>query len=162
MIKLSINKNGNAHESILMTIEAIPHFIKISDSYYLYDFLELSPENLSLKNDGLLKYGLNQFIHYWIDSIRSIKIGHQKFLPFDLSDEYVAGLLIQKTTTNLLVNAVYSSKIQGWSINKSTIDNEIETNKILFLNEIESTWIMTEAEMIQNLEQSIVNLENNK
>jgi len=40
MIRLIIDKLGNAHNDLFFKIDAIPSIIKIADSYFLYDFLK--------------------------------------------------------------------------------------------------------------------------
>ncbi len=82
-----------------MKIDAMPSRVLIADSYYLFDFLEISEEDLrkTIQEHGHGSFfAASRLIEYWVDRIGKIEKGQQVFIVFDLSDQYISGLLLKK------------------------------------------------------------------
>ncbi len=59
MIRLIIDKYGDAHHNLFLKIDGVPSTVKIADSYFLCDFLEISDEEiekLNLQEGEIVKY----------------------------------------------------------------------------------------------------------
>ena len=99
MVRLIIDKCGNGHNDIFLKIGSIPSFEKVFDSYYLFDFLEFNQSRINkqnTKNSSILTFSVLKLLNYWIERIKSIENGQVKFIPFDLQDEYIGGLEVEK------------------------------------------------------------------
>jgi hypothetical protein len=163
MIRVIIDKLGSGHHDLFLKIDAMPEYSLTADSYYLFDFLEISDsefEKLNLKEGETLKYGTIELLKYWIERIRKIEKGQQTFIPFDLWDEYVGGLLLEKTKLGFKTKRVYSDKIHGYGIGKSNLDNQIANNSVNFIKEGQTEWLIGEVALLKGLDWSIKELIN--
>jgi len=158
MIRLIIDKLGGGHDDLFLKIDPMPSYSKIADSYYLLDFLEISDtdlQELNLTENETLKYKAAELLRYWINRIKQIGNGQKTFIPFDLSDEYVSGLMFEKTKLGFKTKIVYTDKIHGYAVGKSNLDNQIENNKIEFIEEEHAEWLVEEDELFGGLDWSI-------
>jgi hypothetical protein len=163
MIRVIIDKLGSGHHDLFLKIDAIPEYSGTADSYYLFDFLEVSDsdfEKLNLKKGERIKYGTIELLKYWIERIRKIEKGQQTFIPFDFSDEYVGGLLLEKTKLGFKTKLVYSDKIHGFGIGKSSLDKRIADNSVNFIEEVQREWLIGEDALFKGLDWSIKELTN--
>lgn len=161
MIRLIIDKLGSGHDDLFLKIDTIPSYSRTADSYYLFDFLEISEtdiEKLYLKGDEILKYGVCQFIDYWKDRIQSIEKGQKRFIPFDMWDEYIGGFLVEKTKLGFKIKLVSTDKIHGYAIGKSSLDEQIESNNITFKEDDKAEWLISEVSLFEGLEWSKIEL----
>ena len=156
MIRLIIDKYGDAHNNLFLKIDGMPSVVKIADSYFLYDFLEISDkeiEKLNLKEGEIIKYAALELIKYWKEKIKSIQRGDKKFIPFDLSDEYIGGLLLEKIKLGFKIKTVFTDEIQGYSISKSYLDNLLDEHNVKLIED-SNEWLIGEDTLYKGLEWS--------
>ena len=161
MIRVIIDKLGSGHRDLFLKIDTMPEYSLTADSYYLYDFLEISDsdfEKLNLKQEETLKYKTVELLKYWIERIEKIEKGQRTFIPFDLCDEYIGGFLIEKTKLGFKTKRVFSDKIPGYAVVKSNLDQQIEDNNVRFMGEEKSEWLIGEEALLKGLNWSISEL----
>ena len=143
----------------------MPIFSRTADSYYLLDFLEIDDseiEKLKISDDSILSFGAIKLIDYWMDRIKTIEKGQAKFIPFDLWDEYIGGLRIEKTKLGYKVKLASTDKIYGYGVGKSNLDKQIEANKVNFVEDEKAEWMISEQALFDGLEWSKKELKNQK
>lgn len=150
MIRLIIDKLGTGHDDLFLKIDSMPSYSKTSDSYYLAHFLELDYND----SESLRRASID-LINYWIDLIKELENGQSQFLPFDLWDEYIGGLLIQKTKFGFKTKIVFTDMIHGYEVSKSTIDMLIKDKAIDFIFEENAEWVISEKAFLEGLDWSI-------
>lgn len=158
MLRLLIDKLGSGHHDLFLKIDVRPDHVFIADSYFLSDFLELHENELSNLSDeegAYSKYEATQLITYWIDRIKAIEKGQETFIIFDLSDQYIGGLLVEKVKRGFTLKYVYSSQIQGPSVNKEYLNQAISTNNIEFKKGLETEWLIGEEALFSGLSWSL-------
>ena len=162
MIRIVIDKFGKGHNDMFLKIDAIPSYSVAADSYYLFDFLEISNfdlEKLNLKEGEILKFGIVELLGYWTKRIKQIEKGQSVFIPFDLWDEYIGGLMLEKNETGFKIQRVYTDKINGYGVEKSNIDKQINDNEVHFIKEVQE-WIIEEKALFNELDLNIKELTN--
>ncbi|HXB39155.1 MAG TPA: hypothetical protein VNZ49_01355 [Bacteroidia bacterium] len=154
MIRLFIdNYNGD----MFLRIDTLPSQLKIADCYYLFDFLEISDsdiDKLNLKDRDITKYGVIELLKYWKARINSITQGQNIFLPFDISDQSVSGLLLEKIKKGFKTKLVYTD-MQGANICRSQFDKQLIEDKIEFHSNEQDEWLISEEGIYGGLEWSI-------
>jgi hypothetical protein len=161
MIRIIIDKLGSGHDDMFLEIDLMPSYSKTADSYYLFDFLEISEsdvERIKVNDDEPLKYGTVKLLEYWIDRIRTIDRGHKRFIPFDLWDEYIGGLMLEKTKLGFKTKIVYTNEIHGYGVSISNLDKQIDDNEIQFSEEAEIEWLIAEDALFTGLNRSLNDL----
>ena len=159
MLRLIIDKLGNGHHDLFLKVDLIPEFSKTADSYYLGDFLEISETDILYKKEqNSLQYLAIQLIEYWIERIQSINKYEEKFIPFDLSDQYVGGFMMKKVKLGYKVKFVFTDQIQGPGVIKSTLDDQFIETKSTFKQEKDIEYLLGEEALFQGLEWSIKEL----
>ncbi len=157
MIRLIIDKLGNGHNDLFLKIDLVPSYLKIADSYYLFDFLEINDSQIEKQRtsaDSILPFGVIKLIDYWTERIKSIEKGQIKFIPFDLWDEYIGGLLFEKVKNGYKVKLTSTDKIHGYEICKSNLDKQIQEKELTF-KEVEKTeWQISEQALFDGFEWS--------
>lgn len=157
MLRLIIDKLGDGHKDLFMKIDNMPSCIRISDSYFILDFLEIDEKEIKNQNiteDSILSFGALKLIDYWIDKIKSIEKGQVKFIPFDLRDEYIGGFDIENTKLGYKVKITSTDKIHGFEVCKSNIDKLVEENKSNFSQDDKFEWLISEQSIFDGLEWS--------
>lgn len=157
MIRLTFDKTGTGHDDLFLRIGTEPAYLKTADSYYLFDFLEISDEEIkskNLKGQQLLSFGLIRLLDYWTSRIASIEPGQCTFLPFDFSDEYVGGLLTEARATDFKLKPVWTDQIHGYAVGQSNLDAQIKNKNLLFKHEVEAEWIIDQQTLLDDLELS--------
>ncbi|WP_200976547.1 hypothetical protein [Echinicola sp. 20G] len=157
MIRLIIDKLGSGHHDLFLKIDLMPSFSRTADSYYLFDFLEIDDseiEKQKVDSDSILAFGAIKLIDFWTERIKSIEKGQVKFIPFDLWDEYIGGLRIEKTKLGYEVKLVSTDKIHGYGVDKSNLDMQIEQNKLTFNEDEKAEWLISEQVLFDGLEWS--------
>ena len=157
MIRLIIDKLGSGHNDLFLKIDLMPSFSRTADSYYLLDFLEIDDfeiEKLKISDDSILSFGAIKLLDYWTNRIKTIEKGQAKFIPFDLWDEYIGGLRIEKTKLGYKVNLISTDKIHGYGVGKSNLDKQIEDSKLTFIEDEKAEWLISEQALFQGLEWS--------
>ncbi|MEM6264007.1 MAG: hypothetical protein AAGI38_15950 [Bacteroidota bacterium] len=155
MIRLFIDKLGTGHQDVFLKIDAMPSCLRIADSYYLPDFLEMDVSAIEQQNNtsSVLAMGATQLIDYWMESIRTTPNGQEVFVPFDLSDEYLAGLIIRRTKLGYKVRMASTNQIRGYNVSRSTLDKQIRLHATSFENE-DNEWLISEKALLEGLEWS--------
>lgn len=157
MIRLIIDKLGTGHDDLFLKIDVTPSFSRTADSYYLFDFLEISDAEIDeQENSGtsILSFGAIKLIDYWTERIQSIEKGQVKFIPFDLWDEYIGGFEIEKSKLGYNIKLVSTEKLRGYAVSKSTIDAQIAEINFNFSQDIEAVWLIEEQALFDGLEWS--------
>ena len=146
MIRL-IDNFGSSHKDLFLIIDSTPWHLKIADSYFLYDFLEISDEalkQLKLADNEVVKYAAIELLNYWIDRIKTIEKNQRKFVPFDLSDQYVGGMMLERIKRDFKLKLVWTDKIVGHNVSKSSLDHQIADEKIIFQDSEPNEWLISE------------------
>jgi hypothetical protein len=157
MVRLLIDKLGSGHDDLFLKIDLIPSYSRTADSYYLSDFLEIDDseiESLKRSDDSILSFSAIKLLDYWAERIRSIEKGQVKFIPFDLWDEYIGGLEIEKTKLGYKIKLSSTDKIHGYGVGKSNLDEQIEVNKLTFTEDKKAQWLISEQALFDGLEWS--------
>lgn len=158
MIRVIIDKLGSGHDDMFLKIDLMPTYSKTADSYYLFDFLGITDsefEQIKSTDSEVLKYGIVELLKYWIKRIRSIERGQKKFIPFDLWDEYIGGLMLEKTKLGFKTKIVYTDNIHGYEVSKSNLDKLVEDKKIDFIEEEQAEWLIGDDALFKGLNWSI-------
>lgn len=155
MIRVLIDELGNGHDDIILKIDAMPTFAQIGDLYYMADFLGLDPDKIDKVPDDL---GI-EYIKYFMDKFD--KIGNSEtFIIFDISDQYIGGLLMTKGKKGLIKTTyVTTDRIHGYEIDKEIIDNLITEGNPIFDKERE--WLLSETSILEGLNWSIDKIKKN-
>ena len=157
MIRLIIDKLGIGHDDLFLKIDLMPTFLRTADSCYFLDFLEIDDseiEKYKINPDSILAFGAVKLIDYWTERIKSIEKGQVKFIPFDLWDEYIGGLRIEKTKLVYKVKLASTDKIHGYGVGKSNLDSQIEESKLAFTEDEKVEWLISEQALFDGLEWS--------
>ena len=157
MIRLIIDNLGSGHDDLFLKIDLMPSFTRTADSYYLFDFLEIDDseiEELKSKGDSILAFAAIKLIDYWTERIRTIEKGQVKFIPFDLWDEYIGRLEIEKTKLGYKIKLSSTDKIHGYGVGKSNLDEQIKVNKLSFTQDEKAEWLISEQALFHGLEWS--------
>jgi len=136
--------------------------VEIADSYFLFDFLEISDKdfnNLSDQDGERLKYGARQLIKFWRTRIQKTERGQRTFIPFDLSDQCIGGLQLEKTKLGFKTRLVFTDKIVGSGVGISNLDELIDDRKIEFEFK-DNEWLIGEDAIYKGLEWSLKELMN--
>jgi hypothetical protein len=148
MIRLIVDNYEGRHNDLFLIIDSTPWYLKTADSYYLSDFLEINNDSSSKKDLS------TELINFWADRIRAIEKGQRKFLPFDLSDQYIGGLLLEKSKQGYKVKHVWTNQIVGHNVGKSNLDRQIIDNNVEFEDSEPTVWIISEEGIFNGLEWS--------
>ena len=161
MIRLMIDSFGGGQMDLLLKIDTLPPHLVTADSYYLFDFLEIGTDDLkriNLQGSELLKYGAIELLKYWKERIKTIERGQKKFIPFDLSDQYIRGLMLEKTKRGFKTRIVWTGKIQGMSVSKTSLDQEISDSNVEFNDDEKAEWEISDEGIWNGLDWSISEL----
>jgi len=116
MIRFIFDKLGEGHSDLFIKIRNFPAKLFIADSYYLYDFFEDDFKNL--QEESRAEDFVIEFINFWIERIQNLENGQKIFLPFDLSDQYIRGLMFERTRKAFKIKEVYTKDIHGYHVTK--------------------------------------------
>ncbi|MEZ0486178.1 hypothetical protein [Fibrella aquatica] len=157
MLRLFVDKGGDGHDDLFLKIDVMISHLKVADSYFLYDFLELNEANLQhIDADRHRSYAVTLLLDYWIDRIHKLEKGQQTFLLFDLSDQYIGGLMLEKVKRGYIMKDVYTTDLQGWGVSKSTLDEQISQSEAVFLEGSEKReWLIGEEALFNGLTWSL-------
>ena len=163
MIRLIVDKISDGHNDIFLKFDSAPAEVKIVDSYYLSEFLEITDTELEsadlkkarkfeyreiiFEENFTLIYIARKLIDYWIEQTKEIKKGEMRFIPFDLSDEYIGGLLLERKKLGFLIKHAYTTKIHGCEgLRKSNLNDLILERNVSFdLEKVEDRFIGDDA-----------------
>jgi hypothetical protein len=155
MIRVLIDELGDGHDDIILKIDAMPTFTQIGDLYYMADFLGLDPEKIDKVPDDL---GI-EYLKYVQDKIENLK-KRETFIIFDISDQYIGGLLISEGKKGLLKTSyVTTDKIHGYEFDNQTIDDLIQERQPDF--DKENNWLLSKDSIHEGLNWSIEKIKKN-
>ncbi len=97
MIRVLLDKLGDGHDDVILKIDALPTYTQIGDLYYMADFLGLTPERIDKVPDDL---GI-EYVRYVQNKFENLK-EPQTFIIFDISDQYIGGLMVSEVEKSLL------------------------------------------------------------
>lgn len=146
MIRILFDEQGDSHGDIFLKIDAVPSFHQVADLYFLGDFLG-SERKATTKEKVMI-----EFIEYI--KRRILSAGKEEiFIPIDLSDQYVGGLLISKKNEELVkVKYVWTENFYGFGISLDLVDQMVSDDKPDF--NIERDWLISTQEIIKGLDWS--------
>ena len=149
MIRILIDERGDGHDDIFLKVDSLPSFLQVADLYFMSDFLKIDPNEIEKIPQEL---GI-AYINYLKTQLSTLN-DKEKFIAFDLSDQYIGGLLVSKKKKGLLqINYGITQKLSGFSINIDTIDNTLNETGPEFSRERD--WLLSYDNIIENLNWSI-------
>lgn len=143
MIRMIVDKNGDGHKDIIVKFDAVPCHIEIADSYYLGEFFNIPNASIQEKVRSLLRF--------WSEETHNIK--QKKFIPFDLSDQYVKGFCVEPIKNLLKVYLAYTDELSGYAINCHDINEKIEG--IELKRDSNNEWVFSIDLLIEGIKWSI-------
>jgi hypothetical protein len=147
MLNINYIDNGQHHKDLVLRIDELPTYHSIADTYYLSDFMESKAE---LPFNSVVK----EFLEYWKTRIEDIK-HNAVFIPFDLSDEYVGGIVIKPNEVGYTVNPCHSKELNGWGTNIDTISKLDIGKEGLFIYDDKNEFLTTKESLLQGINRSI-------
>jgi hypothetical protein len=152
MIRILFDEEGDSHSDIFFKIDASPSFIQVADLYFVGDFLGTDKEPKT-KEELMIA-----FIEYIKARVLSAD-KEEVFIPIDLSDQYVGGLLISRKNKELLkVKYASTTKFNGYGISSEQVDQMVKKQKSDF--EIDGDWILSIEGIIKGLDWSKRKIQN--
>ena len=149
IMRLIIDKLGSGHDDIFLKVDVIPGIVKVADSYYVGDFLGLNKANLKTKVKAL--------INYWIGLIQNIDKEGKVFLPFELCDEYVAGIVVSKHPQGFIMEYAHTVQLHGYAVSSESINEDLHKDDVVF-EVIGSECLISEDLFFDGLEWSLKEL----
>ena len=150
MIRVLFDEGGDSHKDVILKIDAVPTFIKVVDSYYLYDFLQ---EKFDTKEESII-----EFLNYIKNTVLQLN-EKRTFIVIDLSDEYIAGLLMNRNRDgNIKTQYVWTRELQGYGISQSKLDQQIA--EIKFESENQNEWLLSQDSLINGIDWSVKRIKN--
>lgn len=149
MFKIEFIHTSNGHKDLELIL-GDAHYIV--DSYYFKDFFKFNMED----HDVEFPFLRTHYSKYLNEEILSAN-KHPKFVVFDLSDQYIGGMLIHvDEEKNYHLNYVYTDRIHAYAINIDQLKDAITKN----ISELssEGTWVFTRTEIEKGLATSLSSL----
>jgi hypothetical protein len=113
-IKFDVEKSLGGHENISVNIPKINLHI-ICDSYYFALDNSFMP---NVESTYKVITSLIENLGYWINCAENINYQTIKYLPVDLSDEYVGFLVLNKNNNDMLsIKYGVTKELNGYSVN---------------------------------------------
>ncbi len=155
MIRILFDELANSHSDLFLRIET-PTLLLTADSYYISDFLKLPDEVENSTERSITNLKLDAAIEFvkYIQS-RILKCNTECFIPFDISDEYIRGLMVKKNKKGFKVKIVLTRSIHGYEIDKDVLDEVIKIRKVSFEADSPLEWLMSEEGILNGLTTSI-------
>jgi hypothetical protein len=145
MIRILFDECGNGHSDIFLKVDSKPTFLQVADTYFLADFLGGQHET---KEEIVLAY-----LNYFKNLVQDLD-NEETFVAFDISDEYVGGLLMTKEKKGLIKTAYcWTSEIEGWGVSQNTIGNQVKEHRAGLQGHRE--WLLGKESILQGLNWSI-------
>ncbi|HEY0744182.1 MAG TPA: hypothetical protein VGD40_22100 [Chryseosolibacter sp.] len=143
MIRILFDEQGDSHSDIFFKIDVAPSFLQVADLYFVGDFLG-NEEKRESKEDLMIA-----FIDYIQATVLSVA-KEETFIPIDLSDEYVGGLLVSRKNGELLkVKYVWTDKFRGFEITRAHVEKMVKDQKAEF--RVEGEWLISMEGAINGL-----------
>lgn len=113
MLRFLFDPLGDSHDDLVLKVDGLPGMAKVVDSYYLSDFLG---DKEADEADGVRRNVVLRYVEFVTQQIMTIN-GQPRFIPVDLSDQYVGGLLVNTARKGLLrVKYVWSDTLAGYAM----------------------------------------------
>lgn len=157
MVRIIVNKSISGQNEFSLRIDSLPIFKKTADTYYLFDYLEISDQELKdnkIDDEEVLNYAIIKLIDDWNNRVNTSEKGDLIFLPFDFQDEYISGILLKEINGRYKVRIVYTSELHGHEVNKTILNNILSERTIQFLSEENQSWNITCQQFNEGLEWS--------
>jgi hypothetical protein len=149
MIRILIDERGDGHSDIFLKVDALPSFLHVADLYFMADFLKLDPDKIDRVPQDL---GI-AYVNYLKTQLANLD-DREKFIVFDLSDQYIGGLLVTKKKKGLLqINYGTTQKLSGFSIDIDSLNETLNETIPEFRRERD--WLLSYDSIIENLNWSI-------
>jgi hypothetical protein len=153
MIRIFIDERGSGHDDLILKIDAHPTFSQVADTYYLADFLKVDLDGVE---NIVSELGIS-YINYFMQELENID--GEQFVIFDISDEYLGGLLFTQKKKGLLqINYGTTEKIHGYDIHKDCLKQVLFERKPEF--DRRGEWLLSYESIVENLNWSIQKIKN--
>ena len=156
-MRLIVDLLGKREKDLFLKIDLIsnPELI-ISDSYYWTVFLEIGDENFENLSEKVIMQLISiEIIKYWKNTIEKIKLNEIKYLPIDLSDEYVLFFKIMKTKKGFKMQKILTQEYSGWNLSKHELLKDFELKSI---DSIENEFFISEHVIYDGLNWSLAQI----
>lgn len=151
-------QNRDRHQDLVLVLEGEISLKRIADSYFLFDFFEFE-ENAFKKDDDIPAELTKALIQYWLQRFLSMEEGMSRFFPFDLSDQYILGLLIEKELRGNKLQIVWSPEIGGFGINQPQLDSQLtQLSEGLKVLDPKDVFYFTDFQIVGGLKESLAEL----
>jgi hypothetical protein len=133
MIRLFLDECGDSHNDLFLKVDSAPAFLQVADTYFLSDFLMRENET---KEEMFLCY-----LDYIKEAVQVLNQS-EKFVAFDLSDQYLGGLFLSKGTKGMLkVEYGWTKEIKGLEVNRITLMASVKEKRKTFI--INRDWLIS-------------------
>ncbi|RYF74691.1 MAG: hypothetical protein EOO39_08160 [Cytophagaceae bacterium] len=154
-----IDKASDGHHDLFLKVDVMISHLKIADSFFLYDFLEIRDDDYQQLEEGTqLQFAASKLINYWIGRIKMLERGQKTFILFDLSDQYIGGLTLEKNKRGFKTRFVFTKELCGSDVSISTLDERIIASGAVFFPSVESEWLIGEEALFNGLNWSLEQL----
>ncbi|MGE3802253.1 MAG: hypothetical protein AB7H80_14650 [Candidatus Kapaibacterium sp.] len=149
MIRVIVDELGDGHSDIILKIDAMPVFAHIGDLYYMVEFLCLESDTFHKTPSNL---GV-EYVGYVQDKFNNLD-KEETFIAFDISDQYVGGLLASKGKKGLIqVCYGWTDRIHGYEVNKESIDRLLKEQMPDF--HLHGEWLLPMNSIVAGLDWSL-------
>ena len=151
MFKIEFTNTSDGHEDLELFIG---EFKQTADSYYFADFFNLDLTEVENVSPHLwIKY-----LSYLDQEILSAT-SEKKFIVFDLSDQYIGGILVYvDEEENYILNYVSTNEITGWSTNIAHLADGINEHTDSLRSD--GIWKFSRTEIERGLATSLTSVKN--
>lgn len=100
---------SRSHDDIMLCFDAQCYIL---DSYYFLLAFRATTDELAGPEESIL-----YFLARCREQVSKMKSGHTLFLPFDLSDEHVGGIALERIDDKYQTTYGLFCQVEGWSVN---------------------------------------------
>lgn len=158
MIRIILDEYGEGHQDCWLKIDSVPILSSVFDSYFLSDFLELSIDVNDKSSFEITKIEIKALIEYWKSKIENCDRDQKIILAYDISDQYIGGLILKRNKLGFEISIGFCDKIFGYEITKSSLEKLIEEEKINF-NSSTKEIILSKDSILEGLNKTLKSLE---
>jgi glucose uptake protein GlcU len=148
MLRFLFDPLGDWHNDLVLIIDGLPGIARIVDSYYLSGLLDDFEEDEvgDVRREVVLRY-----VQFVLEQIMEVD-GQERFIPMDLSDQYVGGLLLNQARNGLLnVKYVWSNVLSGSSLQMDQDFSLIDWTEV-------GEWLLSRESVIEGLNWTLRNI----
>lgn len=148
MLRFLFDPLGDAHADLVLKIDGLPGMAQVVDTYYLADLI--GDKDMEEADDVRRKVVL-RYVDFVKEQIISFN-GQPRFIPVDLSDQYVGGLLLSPARKGLLnVKYVWSNVLTGSCLQMDQDFSIIDWKE-------QGTWVLSRDAVIEGLNWTLRNI----